>query len=123
MNHRKSGRILSRNRNQRRALFRTMFGSLVLHERIETTLAKAKELKDKVDPLMNKAKKSVVDSTKKLNAIRELRRTLPTATVEKLVSPEFISRFEGRDSGYVRVVKLEARKGDGAKMAVIEFVA
>jgi len=100
-----------------------MFSSLVLHERIETTLAKAKELKDKVDPLMNKAKKSVVDPTKKLNAIRELRRTLPPATVEKLVSPEFISRFEGRDGGYVRVVKLEARKGDGAKMAVIEFVA
>jgi large subunit ribosomal protein L17 len=100
-----------------------MFGSLVLHERIETTLAKAKELKDKVDPLMNKAKKSAVDETKKLNAIRELRRTLPTKTVEKLVSPEFISRFEGRTGGYVRVVKLEARKGDGAKMAVIEFVA
>ena len=100
-----------------------MFGSLVLHERIETTLAKAKELKDKVDPLMNKAKKSAVDETKKLNAIRELRRTLPTKTVEKLVSPEFISRFKGRTGGYVRVVKLEARKGDGAKMAVIEFVA
>ncbi|HWQ59703.1 MAG TPA: 50S ribosomal protein L17 [Candidatus Fimivivens sp.] len=122
MNHRKSGRILSRNRNQRRALFRTMFVSLVLHERIETTLAKAKELKDKVDPIVNKAKRGNADETKKVTAIRELRRTLPATTVSKLLSPEFISRFEGRESGYTRVVKLEARKGDGAEMAVIEFV-
>jgi len=99
-----------------------MFGSLVLHDRIETTLAKAKELKDKVDPIINKAKRSTEDATKKVAAIRELRRTLPVATVDKLVSPEFVSRFEGRESGYTRVVKLEARKGDGAEMAVIEFV-
>ncbi len=122
MNHRKSGRILSRNRNQRRALFRTMFGSLVMHERIETTLAKAKELRNKVDPLINKAKKSTIDETGKVNAIRELRRTLPVMAVSKLVLPEFISRFEGRQSGYTRVVKLEPRKGDGAEMAIIEFV-
>ncbi len=122
MNHRKSGRILSRNRNQRRALFRTMVGSLVAYERIETTLAKAKELKDKIDPIVNRAKRSSIDAAKKVAAVRELRRTLPVATVNKLVSPEFVSRFEGRQSGYTRVVKLEARKGDGADMAVIEFV-
>jgi large subunit ribosomal protein L17 len=112
---------LSRGRNQRRALFKTMLGSLIVHERIETTEAKAKELKGKIDPLVNKAKKSV-DETKKVAVIRELRRYLPQIAVEKLLSAESVSRFAVRGSGYTRVVKLEARKGDGAKMAVIEFV-
>jgi len=101
---------------------RTLVGSLVEYERIETTLAKAKELKDGIDPIVNRAKRSSIDAAKRVSAIRELRRTLPQATVEKLVSPEFVSRFGGRQSGYTRVVKLGARKGDGAEMAVIEFV-
>jgi large subunit ribosomal protein L17 len=121
MNHRKSGRILSRGRNQRRALFKTMLGSLIVRERIETTQAKAKELKNMIDQLVNKAKKAS-DETRRVAVIRELRRHLPLMAVEKLMTTDFISRFSVRESGYTRVVKLEARKGDGAEMAVIEFV-
>lgn len=98
-----------------------MLGSLIVHERIETTEAKAKELKNKIDQLVNKAKKAS-DEAKRVATIRELRRHLPLVAVEKLLSSEFISGFSVRTSGYTRVVKLEARKGDGAKMAVIEFV-
>jgi large subunit ribosomal protein L17 len=98
-----------------------MLGSLIVHERIETTEAKAKELKGKIDPLVNKAKRAS-DEAKRVSVIRELRRYLPLVAVEKLLTPETISRFSVRGSGYARVVKLEPRKGDGAKMAVIEFV-
>lgn len=98
-----------------------MLGSLIVHERIETTEAKAKELKGMVDQLVNKAKRSS-DEAKKVAVIRDLQRKLPRMAVGKLVSPEFIDRCSVRVSGYTRVVKLEARKGDGAKMAVIEFV-
>ncbi|NTW15796.1 MAG: 50S ribosomal protein L17 [Candidatus Moranbacteria bacterium] len=123
MNHRKSGRILSRNRNQRRALFRTLIGSLVMHGRIETTLAKAKEVKNMIDPIVNRAKRGSIDAGKRVAAIRELSKSLPEGAVRTLVSPEFVARFSDRPSGYTRVVKLGARKGDGAEMAVIEFVA
>lgn len=98
-----------------------MLGSLVVHERIETTEAKAKELKGRIDQLINKAKKAS-DETRRVPVIRELRRHLPLVAVEKLLVSEFVSRFSVRESGYTRVVKLEARKGDGARMAVIEFV-
>lgn len=122
MNHRKTGRILSRTRNQRRALLKTLFGSLILHEHIETTEAKAKEVKLHIDQLVNKAKLAQTDESRKVSMIRDLRRKLPLVAVEKLSSPEFISRFSERGSGYTRVVKLQARKGDGARMAIIEFV-
>lgn len=112
---------MSRGRNQRRALFKTMLGSLIVREHIETTEAKAKELKNMIDQLVNKAKQAS-DEGKRVSTIRELRRHLPLMAVEKLLLPDFVSRFSVRVSGYTRVVKLEARKGDGAKMAVIEFV-
>lgn len=122
MNHRKTGRILSRTRNQRRALLKTLFGSLILHEHIQTTEAKAKEVKLHIDQLVNKAKLIQTDEARKIGMIRDLRKRLPLMAVEKLSSPEFISRFSERGSGYTRVVKLQARKGDGARMAIIEFV-
>ena len=123
MNHRKTGRILSRNRNQRRALFKTMLGSLIVHGRIETTEAKAKELKNLVDRHVNRAKVAVTDDVRRVASLRELRKVLPAIAVEKLASEDFLLGLSGRVSGYTRVVKLEARKGDGARMAIIEFVS
>jgi large subunit ribosomal protein L17 len=122
MNHRKSGRILSRGRNQRRALLKTLLGSLVLHERIETTLAKAKEMKNFIDQIVNKAKRAKSDEAMRLSLTRELHRRIPSVSAEKLLKGAFIDRFDERTCGYTRVVKLEARKGDGAEMAIIEFV-
>ena len=122
MNHRKAGRILSRPRRQRKALLKTLLGSLILHGRIETTLAKAKETKDHVDQIINKAKRAKADEKMTLSIIRDLRRRLPVMTVEKLSDADFLSRFDARACGYTRVTKLERRKGDGAEMAVIEFV-
>ncbi|OGI21273.1 MAG: 50S ribosomal protein L17 [Candidatus Moranbacteria bacterium RIFCSPHIGHO2_01_FULL_55_24] len=121
MKHRKTGRVLSRNSNQRRALLKTMLGSLVLHERVSTTEAKAKEMKDFIDQLVNKAKRARTDENQKVAMIRDLRKHLPLVAVEKLVG-EFGARFEGRNSGYTRITKTENRKSDSAAMAIIEFV-
>lgn len=120
MRHLKKGRELGRIKSQRVALFRTMLGSLVMQEKIKTTEAKAKEIKNRIDRVINKAKKGAAPE-KKVAAIRDLRKYVPMMAVKKLMG-EFIARFEKRNSGYVRIIKLPARKSDAAKMAVIEFV-
>ncbi len=123
MKHQKTGRVLSRNRNQRRALSKTMLGSLILHGRIETTEAKAKELKDAIDRHVNRAKAAAHDAERRVASMRELAKVLPEAAVNRLVSKDFLGGLGERTSGYTRVVKLGSRTGDGARMAVIEFVS
>ena len=97
-----------------------MLGSLIMQEKIKTTEAKAKEMKSKIDKLINKAKLTKIE-TKKVAVLRDLRVSIPLMAVKKL-SGEFLDKFSKRTSGYTRIVKLEARKGDAAKMAIIEFV-
>lgn len=121
MKHKKSRRILSRPMNQRNALIKTMLGSLIMHERITTTEAKAKELKNFIDQIVNKAKVARTDESKKVAMLRDLSKHIPRMAMEKIVS-DFGKRFDARRSGYVRVTKLEERKSDSARMAVIEFV-
>lgn len=124
MKHRHSGRVFGRVRRIRVALFKTLLGSLVLHEKMTTTEAKAKEIKMLIDPFINKARDARSETAgpgRKLSLTRQLHERLPKMTAEKLLS-EFVDRFGDRRSGYTRVVKLEARKSDGARMAVIEFV-
>jgi large subunit ribosomal protein L17 len=121
MKHKHAGRVLSRGRNQRRALIKTLLGSLILRERITTTEAKAKEIKNFIDQVVNKAKIGRNDVARRVTIIRELQSMLPAVAVKKLVG-DFGVRFETRLNGYARVVKLERRKSDSAKMAIIEFV-
>jgi large subunit ribosomal protein L17 len=121
MKHRHSGRVLSRGRSQRKALLKTLLGSLIVHERITTTEAKAKEMKNFIDQIVNKAKVGRNDAPRRVAIIRELQGMLPEVAVKKLLS-DFSARFEGRASGYIRVVKVDQRKSDSAHMAIIEFV-
>ncbi len=121
MLHRHSGRILSRGRNQRRALLKTLLGSLILYERITTTEAKAKEIKNFIDQIVNKAKVGRSEAKRRVAILRELQGMIPAVAVKKLLG-DFSVRFDGRQSGYVRVVKLDPRKSDSARMAIIEFV-
>ena len=123
MHHRNKGRILGRERNQRKALIKGLLASLVLHGRIMTTEAKAKETKNFIDQLVNKAKKAKQDDGRQLSMVRMVRERLPKDAADKMPSEEFVSRFSGRESGYTRVIKVEARKGDGARRAIIEFVS
>ncbi len=121
MKHKVAGRTLGRERNQRKALIKTLLGSLVMHERITTTQAKAKELKHFIDQVVNKAKIARTNEDRKVALLRQLNQDLPAMAAKKMLS-DFAERFESRGSGYVRVVSLEPRKTDGAKMAIIEFV-
>ena len=121
MRHLVKGRKLSREKGQREALINGLIANLVLSEKIITTEAKAKEIKPVMDKIITKIKKAQKDEQRKVSVIRELRKDLNVDCVKKL-SGDFIKKFDSRDSGYTRVIKLVERKSDSAKMAVIEFV-
>lgn len=121
MRHQRKGRKFKRVRSQRRAFLRTILGSFIMHEKINTTEAKAKEVKMLIDRLINKAKKAQ-DEVKKVAIIRDLKIALPAMAVKKMIGEEFIKRFANRNSGYARVIKLAPRKSDNAKIAIVELV-
>jgi large subunit ribosomal protein L17 len=121
MKHLQKGRKLGRVKNQRTALFRTMLGSLIMEEKIKTTEAKAKEMKAKIDRIINRAKMGK-DEVKIVAIKRDLRKKIPLMAVKKITG-EFLEKFSKRNSGYTRIIKLAPRKGDAAKIAVIEFVS
>lgn len=120
MQHQNKTKEFGRTSNQRRAMFRTMLGSLIMQEKINTTEIKAKELKGKIDRIINKAKKGN-DETKKLSVRRDLAKYIPEMAIKKITG-EFLKKFENKNSGYTRVIKLAPRKSDGARVAIIEFV-
>lgn len=117
MRHRVAGRKLSRNTKQRKALFRNQAVSLILHERITTTEAKAKTLRPIVEKFVTMAR---VDTEHRRRLVMSrLNDERATAKLFEVLGP----RFEGQAGGYTRIYKLEPRRGDGARMALIEFVA
>lgn len=120
MKHKKKGRKFGRVRNQRKALLKSLLDSLIMHEKITTTEAKAKEIKNLADKVINRVKR-VKDASEKAATIRDLRGQMPAPALKKL-SGSFLERFSGRNSGYTRVTKLVPRKSDSARTAFIEFV-
>jgi len=116
MRHRKTGRKLGRNSSHRKAMFRNMSVSLLLHETIKTTLPKAKELRRVIEPLITLAKKDEVSNRRlAFNRLRD------KAAVGKLFS-DIGPRFNDRPGGYLRILKIGPRAGDAAPMAVIQLV-
>lgn len=116
MRHRKSGRQLNRNSSHRQAMFRNMASSLVRHEIIKTTVAKAKELRRVVEPLITLAKSDSVANRRLAFA-----RTRDAEVVGKLFT-ELGPRYQERPGGYTRILKCGLRAGDKAPMAYIELV-
>lgn len=116
MRHRQSGRQLNRNSSHRKAMFKNMSSSLFEHELIRTTLAKAKELRRKAEPLITLAK---VDSVS--NRRLAFARLGDKAIVTKLFT-ELGPRYVERPGGYLRVLKCGFRPGDKAPMAYVELV-
>ena len=116
MRHRHSGRQLNRNSSHRQAMFRNMTTSLVEHEIIRTTLAKAKELRSYAEPLITLAKEDNV-----ANRRLAFSRVQDKAAVGKLFS-ELGPRYQKRPGGYLRVIKCGLRTGDKAPMAYVEMV-
>ena len=116
MRHRVKGRKLGRSPAHRKALFRNQLASLVREERIKTTLHKAKELRPIAEKVVTQGKRDT------LHARRQVNRLLPERQLVKKVFDDIAPRFQDRPGGYTRIVKLGPRRGDGAEMAVIEFV-
>jgi large subunit ribosomal protein L17 len=116
MRHRKSGRKFGRNSSHRKALFKNMMCSLLLHELITTTVAKAKELRGYIEPMITLAK---VDSVH--NRRIAFSRLRDRDMVTKLFN-ELGPHFQKRPGGYTRVLKCGNRKGDCAPMAIIQLV-
>ena len=134
MRHKKSGRRLGRNSTHRKAMFSNMVASLVTHERIETTEAKAKELRRIAERTLRWAtsigdvlkkdpdKRSADERALVVHHLRMAKRVCkdPTA-LEKLFS-ELGIRFADRPGGWTRIIRTRDRRGDCAPMAFVEFV-
>ena len=116
MRHRKSGRQLNRNSSHRKAMFRNMASSLVKHGLIKTTVAKAKELRMVIEPLITLAKTDSVANRRLAFA-----RTQDKEVVGILFN-ELGARYQERPGGYTRILKCGFRTGDKAPMAYIELV-
>jgi large subunit ribosomal protein L17 len=115
MRHLKKGRKLSRKRDQRRALLKSLARELFLKGKIKTTKAKAKELVSFAEPMVERAKE------KNLANLRYLRRYFAKEVVKKLFE-EIGPRYKERKGGYTRIFKLGPRKSDGAEMVIVELV-
>lgn len=116
MRHQKAGRKLGRNPAQRKALFRQLAISMILHERITTTEAKAKELRPIVEKLVTIARQDSEFHRRLI--MSKIDHELATAKLFEVVAP----RFESTPGGYTRISKLGQRRGDAAPLALIEFV-
>lgn len=116
MRHRKGFNHLGRTSSHRKALLSNMANSLLLHKRITTTLAKAKELRKFVEPLITRAKE---DST---HNRREVFSELKSKTVVTELFRDIIVKVGDRPGGYTRILKTGNRLGDDAEMCIIELV-
>lgn len=116
MQHQISQRKLGRTSSHRRAMFRNMVTSLITHDRIETTLPKAKEMRRIADRMVTLGKKGSLAARRQAAAYVK-----DNAAVQKLFS-QFAERYKNRNGGYTRIIKLGNRHGDAAPMAIIEYV-
>jgi large subunit ribosomal protein L17 len=147
MRHKKLGRQFSRNTSHRRAMFRALTANLVLHGRIETTDAKAKELRRVAERLITRAvrlgdvahtaadKLSPADKARRVAVKRQVGAFLQRFAVKtdkdgeqtkvdllEKVLVELSARYKNRPGGYTRIIKIGRRRGDNAPMSLIELV-
>ena len=116
MRHGKLGRRFSRDSGHRQAMFSNMASSLIRHEEIVTTRAKAKDLKRVMDKFITRAKRG--DLHARRQAISHVRDVPQVGKLFETIGP----RYAERNGGYIRIMKAGYRHGDNAPMAVIEFV-
>ena len=115
MRHQKAGRKFGRNPSQRKALLRQLAISMILHERITTTEAKAKELRSVVEKLVTIGRQDT--PAHRHLVMKKIDHNLAVAKLFEVVAP----RYETTPGGYTRISKLGQRKGDAAPLVLIEF--
>lgn len=116
MKHRVKGRKLNRTASHRLALLKNLSASLIKHKRVRTTLAKAKELRSFVEPLITKARRADLHNKKLVMDV------LKDKDAGKELFGNVVGQIGERAGGYTRVIKLGRRHGDSAEMAIIELV-
>jgi len=116
MRHQVAGRKLSKNSSQRKALFKSLINSLIVHEAIKTTEPKAKTVRVLVEKLITQGKNG------SLQARRAVEAFLQNEIVVKKIVEELGPLFKKRAGGFTRIVRLGQRAGDGAMMVRLELV-
>jgi large subunit ribosomal protein L17 len=117
-------RKLGRTTDHRMALLRNLASDLIIHERLELTEAKAKELKTVVEKMITLGKRGDLHARRQAAAFlynKETGEDEDSSVIQKLFD-DIAPRYEERQGGYTRVLKLGERQGDGAKLAIIELV-
>ena len=116
-----SNRKLGRTSSQRKAMLRDLTTDLIINETIVTTEARAKEVRRTVEKMITLGKKGDLSARRAaIKDFNEETETFPTA-LQKLFN-DLAKRYEGRNGGYTRILKVEPRRGDAAPMAIIELV-
>jgi len=114
--HRRKGKKLGVNPSHRRALLANMAENLIIHKRIKTTDARAKELRRYIEPLVTKAKKG------DLNSIRMIAKKIRHKNILDILLNDIAPVYDNRNGGYTRIIKLGFRDNDRASVSLIEFV-
>ena len=135
MRHQKSGRRFGRTSAHRRAMFRNMVTSLIEHERITTTEAKAKELRRHAEKTISKSlrlgdlltkpreERSVEEQGRYVHALRMAGRMIRSREILHKLFRDVAPKLQGRPGGYTRLIKIGKRHGDAAPMAIVEPVS
>ncbi|MFN3870306.1 MAG: 50S ribosomal protein L17 [Aquificaceae bacterium] len=117
MRHRVKKKHFDRTKEQRLALYRSLARALIMEERIETSLQRAKAARSFIERLVELGKKGNLASRRRALIL------LPDKKAVKRLFEEIAPRFEGRKGGYTRIIKLPNRRiGDGCELAILEFV-
>lgn len=116
MRHRKAGRYLGRNTKHRKALFRNLVTAFLEHERIETTLAKAKTIRPIAEKMITLGKQGNLHARRQ--ALAYIRKKEVVAKLFDVIAPRYLDRT----GGYCRIVRTRRRQGDAAEMAILELV-
>ena len=124
MIHRRKGRKLKRTASHKKALLSNLSVSLIKHKKIKTTLAKAKELRMYIEPIITKSRKSLSSDKPEygVHLRREVNSFLQDRGAVKMLFDEIAPKVAARNGGYTRVLKMGRRIGDGAELALIELV-
>ena len=120
MRHLKKGRKLNRTRSHRKAMLSNMAASLVFYKRIRTTLPKAKTLSPFVERLITYSKNENKLHARRLIISKIIGRN--SKKIANILMDEIGPQYNSRNGGYTRIIKLENRKNDNAKMCILEFV-
>lgn len=114
--HGYKGRKFHRERDQREALIKSLAEALIIHEKIETTIFKAKELVPFVEKLVTKAKQN------SLHSRRQVLSSLQTVSSAHKLVDELAPKLQSRNSGYLRITRTTLRRGDNAQLASVSFI-